>query len=170
MAHFTKITPDMLLENKVKLSDVDVLTENDIGEKVGRKKNKLPVWYAFIIYYLIGSSNKAADYLESSGIRTKRGNTYAANIVLFSVWEWMLYNLDYARQFMKNDYVVSGREFNDDIFFSEMIKHAVIYRTIMSDKAMIDWIKKNNLTDEKYLEQVKEKRPHVYRYFKTRDN
>lgn len=167
---FTDITPEMLLEDKIRLSDVDLILDSQIGEKVGRKKSKIPPWYAFIVYYLTGSSNKASDYLLDKGIKTKRGNPFAPNAVLFSVWEWLLYNLEYARKFLQRDFVVQGKPFTDDAFWFEMIRHAVIYKVIMPDHKLITWLEENNLTDEKYLKKIKERRPQVYRHFQTRSN
>lgn len=171
MAHFTKITPEDLLEGKVKLSDIDPLSKEDIGISIlGRKKGKIPTWYAFLIYFLTGSSNKATDYLKDIGVVTKRDKYLSPNVVLFSAWEWLFYHMDWARKFIQRDFVITDRPFTEEEFSNWMFAKAIQYKVAMPDKDLVPWLDTNGLNDEKWIEKLKEKRPEVYRYYQTRSN
>lgn len=170
MTHYTEIKPDDLLENKVNLSEVDLLTTDDIGTAFGRKKGKVPTWYAFIIYYLTGSSNKATDYLKNNHVQTKRGAYLTPNVILFGAWEWLAYNIQYAKKFLEKDFIVMGRTYNDEVFYIEMLRRMCQYKVVMTDANLIEWMLANDLTDEKWYDRTREKRPFVYNYFKSRSN
>ena len=161
MLNYLEVTPDMLINSEVQLANIQ---PEDMTTKLDGKKG-LSSWFCFIVYYLSGSANKAANYINNTlGLRTERGNKFNPNAIRMKAWEWILQNPGDARQFFDKDNTVRyGKPMTDSDYNMELVLHAVNYKAILSDRQLVLWMEKYGLTKPEYIEKTLERRPRVYR-------
>jgi len=161
MLNYLEITPEMVLNSEIKLSDIAL---EDMTTNLPGKKG-LSAWFCFIVYYLSGSANKAADYINKLGLRTERGNKYNPNSIRMKMWEWVLINPEEAKEFFDKDNIIKyGKPMDLEDWNMELVLHAVNYKAILSDKQLILWMEKHDFTSPYYIEKTYERRPRVYKY------
>lgn len=166
---YKNVTPKMLINNTVTLDQIDLVYPVEAKMRFARgKRQGLPIWYRFILYYLTGSSNAAARYLKANGIVSSTGKPYAAMTILNGAWEWILKNTDEARAFFDADYEINGSKLTDSEYATILITHAASYKGIFKNSEFFDWMIAHDYIEEHQIDLIKEKRPEVYRQLKTR--
>lgn len=167
--HYSKVTPEMLLDREkiFSLSQLDPLTRDDVtSDFLSSRKIRIPAWYCFIVNYMLGSPTKASEYIKSTGFLTDRGTSVSKQYVFVSSWEWVIFNPEKSKPFVKDEFYKSGvYNFTDEDFYLYLLKRLVGFTYIANDLKVVEWMVKYNMTSEQCIQETKLKRPHVYKYF-----
>jgi hypothetical protein len=163
--HYSKVTSADLLANKYILSDIEILTKDDMPVRFARGfKTLIPSWYAFVLVYLSGSGKKSIKYLNNMGVLTTEGKSFHVSTILFCMWNWVIHHVEEAKPFFIEE---ENRRSDQEYYDLVILKVSKITKFEMSDENLIEWLINNNFNSERYLEKIKERRPEVYRHFKT---